>query len=187
MAVSGRGRIKDDKGLFFLCSVVEWVELRGKDFSLGFASKDETLGIMPRPRDASSDSLPYLFSNAIWNSVHLCCANKTFVCPGFPGSSAGKKSACNAEDPSSIPGLGRSPGEGIDYPLQDSWASLMAQIVKNLPAVWETWVQGGSQEEPLIPGAGYDKPVQYSCLENPHGQRSLAGYSLWGHKELDTS
>ena len=43
---------------------------------------------------------------------------------GFPGSSAGKKSACNAGDSGSIPGLGRSPGEGIGYPLQYSWASL---------------------------------------------------------------
>ena len=125
------------------------MELRGKDFLLGSASKDETLGIMPRPLDASSDSSPCLFSNAIWNSIHLCCANKTFVCPGFPRSSAGKKSACNAEDPSSIPGLGRSLGEGTDYPLQDSWASLMAQIVKNLPAVRETWVQSLGWEDPL--------------------------------------
>ena len=62
---------------------------------------------------------------------------------GFPsssaGSSAGKESACNAGDPSSIPRLGRSPGEGIGYPLQYSWASLVAQNVKNLPAMWETW------------------------------------------------
>ena len=58
----------------------------------------------------------------------------------FPGSSAGKESTCNAGDPSSIPGSRRSPGEGIDYPLQYSWASLVAQVVKNLPARWETWV-----------------------------------------------
>ena len=43
---------------------------------------------------------------------------------GFPGSSAGKESTCNVGDSSSIPGLGRSPGEGIGYPLQYSWASL---------------------------------------------------------------
>ena len=61
--------------------------------------------------------------------------------PGFPGSSAGKESTCNAGDPGSIPGLGRSAGEGIGYPLQYSWASLVAQMVKNLPAVQETWVQ----------------------------------------------
>jgi len=59
---------------------------------------------------------------------------------GFPGSSAGKESACNAGDPSSIPGLGRSPGEGIGYLLLYSWASLVAQTVKNPPAIWETWV-----------------------------------------------
>ena len=59
---------------------------------------------------------------------------------GFPDSSAGKESACNTGDPSSIPGLGRSAGEGIGYPLQHSWASLVAQLVKNLPAMRETWV-----------------------------------------------
>ena len=51
---------------------------------------------------------------------------------GFPGSSVGKESTCNTEDPGSIPGLGRSPGEGIGYPLHYSWASLVAQLVKSL-------------------------------------------------------
>ena len=55
-------------------------------------------------------------------------------------SSVGKESACNAGDPGSIPGSGRSAGEGIGYPLQYSWASLVAQLVKNPPAMWETWV-----------------------------------------------
>ena len=58
----------------------------------------------------------------------------------FPDSSVGKESACKAGDPSSIPGLGRSPGEGIGYPLQYSWVSLVSQLVKNLPAVQETRV-----------------------------------------------
>ena len=53
---------------------------------------------------------------------------------GFPDISVGKESACNAGDPSLIPGLGRSAGEGIGYPLQDSWAPLVAQLVMNLPA-----------------------------------------------------
>ena len=57
------------------------------------------------------------------------------VSKGFPGSSAGKESACNVGDPGSIPGLGRSPGEGIGNPLQCSWASLVAQLVKNLSAM----------------------------------------------------
>ena len=60
---------------------------------------------------------------------------------GFPGSSVGKESTCNAGDPGLIPGWGRFPGEGTDYPLQYSWASLVAQIVKNPPAVHETLVR----------------------------------------------
>ena len=59
---------------------------------------------------------------------------------GFPGSSAGKESACNARDPSLIPESGRSPGEGMGYPLQYSWTSLVAQTVKKLPAMLETWL-----------------------------------------------
>ena len=57
---------------------------------------------------------------------------------GFPRNSVGKESACNAADPSSIPGLGRSTGEGIGYLLQYSWASLVTQLVKNLPTMQET-------------------------------------------------
>ena len=60
--------------------------------------------------------------------------------PGFPGTSAGEKSACNTGDPGSIPESGRSPGEGIGYPLQYFWASLVIQAVKNLLAMRETWV-----------------------------------------------
>ena len=60
---------------------------------------------------------------------------------GFPDSSVGKESAYNAGDSGSIPGLGRSAGEGIGYPLQYSWASLVAQLVKNPPAMKETWVR----------------------------------------------
>ena len=64
---------------------------------------------------------------------------------GFPGGSVGKESACSAEDLGSIPGLGRSPGEG------------------------------------------HGNPFQYSCLENPHGQRSLESCSPWSRKESDTT
>ena len=69
----------------------------------------------------------------------------------FLGSSAGKESACNAGDPGLIPELGRCPGEGIGYPLQYSWASLVVQMVKKPPTMRETWVQSlgweGSLEE----------------------------------------
>ena len=74
------------------------------------------------------------------------------VIGGFPGPSAGKESACNAGDPGLIPGSGRSPGEGIVYPLQYSWASLVAQLVKNPPAMWETWVRSLGWEDPLEKG-----------------------------------
>ena len=70
----------------------------------------------------------------------------------FPCSSAGKKSACNAGDPSSTPGSRRSPGEGIGYPFQYSWASLVAQTVKNLLVMRETWVQSMGWEDPLVEG-----------------------------------
>ena len=53
----------------------------------------------------------------------------------FPGSSADKESAHNAEDPSLIPGSGRSPRKGIGYPLQYFWVSLVVQTVKNSPAM----------------------------------------------------
>ena len=71
---------------------------------------------------------------------------------GFPESSVGKESTCNAGDPSSILGSRKSTGEGIGYPLQYSWASLVAQLVKSLPAMQETWVRSLGLEEPLAQG-----------------------------------
>ena len=70
----------------------------------------------------------------------------------FGGSSAGKESAHNAGDLGSIPGAGRSPAERIGYPLQYPWASLVAHVVKNLPVMWETWVQSLGWEDPLEKG-----------------------------------
>ena len=71
---------------------------------------------------------------------------------GFPDSSVIKESACNAGDPSSIQGLRRSAEEGIGYPLQYPWASLVAQLVKNPSAMWETWVRSLGWEDPLEKG-----------------------------------
>ena len=71
---------------------------------------------------------------------------------GFPDSSVGKESACNAGDHGSIPGSGRSTGEGNGYPLQYSWASFVAQLVKNPPAMWETWVRSLGWEDPQEKG-----------------------------------
>ena len=72
--------------------------------------------------------------------------------PGFPDGSVGKESACNARDPGLIPGSGRSAGEGIGYPLQYSWASLVAELVKNLPEMQETWVRSLGWENPVEKG-----------------------------------
>ena len=96
---------------------------------------------------------------------------------GFPDSSVGKESACNAGDPGSIPGLGRSAGEGIGHPHQYSWASLVAQLVKNVPSTWETWVWSLGWEEPL---EKVQLPTPVFWPEEFHGL-----YSLCGHKESD--
>ena len=71
---------------------------------------------------------------------------------GFPDSSVDKESSCNAGDPGSIPGSGRSTGEGIGYPLQQFWASLVVQLVENSPAMRETWVQSLGWQDPLEEG-----------------------------------
>ena len=82
----------------------------------------------------------------------------------FPYSSAGKESSCNAGDPGLVPGSGRSTGEGIGYPRQYSWAFLVAQLVNNPPAMWETWVRSLGWEDPLERGKATHS--QYSGLEN---------------------
>ena len=84
---------------------------------------------------------------------------------GFPGSSAGKEYTCNARDPALILGSGRSPGGGIGYPLQYSWASLVVQSIKNLPAMRDTWVQSLGRED--LRGEGNGNPLQHCYLENP--------------------
>ena len=60
-------------------------------------------------------------------------------------------------------------------------------MVKNLLAMREAWVQSQGWEDPLEEAILNSNPLQYSCLENPHGHRSLAGYSPWGHKESDVT
>ena len=89
-------------------------------------------------------------------------------------SSAGKESACNAGDPSLISGSGRPAGEGICYPLQYSWASLVAQLVKNPPA-FDLWVG-------KIPWRREQLPTPVFWPGESHGQ-----YDPWGRKESDTT
>ena len=78
---------------------------------------------------------------------------------GFHDSSVGKGSFCNAGDPSSIPGSGRSAGEGIGYPLQYSWALLVTQLVKNPPDMRETWVRSLGWEDPLEKGTAIHSSI----------------------------
>ena len=106
----------------------------------------------------------------IMANLHCCMAEAS-------DSSVGKESACNAGDPSSIPGSGISAGEGIGYPLQYSWALLVAQLVKNPPAYQETWVRSLSWEEPLDSG----KATRSSIL----AWRIPGLYSSWGCQESD--
>ena len=105
----------------------------------------------------------------------------------FPRSSVDKESVCNAGDPSSIPGSGRYTGEGIGYPLPYSWAhclmevelihtSLIAQLVKNLPAMRETWVWSLGQEDPLEKEKATHSSILAWRLYNP-----------WDLKESDTT
>ena len=87
------------------------------------------------------------------------------------------ESACHSGDPGLIPGSARFPGKGIGYPLQCSWASPVAQLVKNLPAMWDTWVRSLGWEDPLEKGLA-TTPVFW-----PGEFHGL--YSPWGGKESD--
>ena len=105
--------------------------------------------------------------------------NQQPLCPPFPDSSVGKESACNAGEPGSIPGLGRSPGEGIGYPLQYSWASLVAHLVRiclqcGRPG-FDLWVG-------KTPWRRERLPIPIFLTEEFPGL-----YTPWGHKESDTT
>ena len=111
-------------------------------------SYESLINIWTKTRSNTSSETQDLF-NQTWSSFVL---PKRSLYLDFPGSSAGKESACNAKDPGLISWSGSSPGKGISNLLQYSWASLVAQIVKNLPAMWETWAQSLGWEDPLEEG-----------------------------------
>ena len=87
-----------------------------------------------------------------WEWIYSEPGSKICLWVGSPENSVGKESACNAGDLGLIPQSGRSAGEGLDYPLQYSWASRVAQTVKNPPVMWETWVQSLGWEDLLKKG-----------------------------------
>ena len=91
---------------------------------------------------------PFLFPNKKHLKVYIYALPEKRLSFFFFCLFLNVPSTCNAGDPGSVPGSGRSPGEGIGYPLQYSWASLLAQLVKNLPATWETWVLSVGWDDP---------------------------------------
>ena len=107
-------------------------------FTLSALMFFNSLGHIPRSGITGS------YSNFIFNFLRICHS----VFQGFPISSTGKELACNAGDP----GLGRAPGEGLGYPLQYFWAFLVAQMVNNLPSMWDTWVWSLCWKDPLEKG-----------------------------------
>ena len=91
----------------------------------------------------------------------------------FPGSFIGKEATYNAGDTGLIPGSGKATGEEIGYPLQYSWASLVAQLVKNLPAMWETWLRSLGWEDALEKGKATHSSIlawriPWACREVGH-------------------
>ena len=114
-----------------------------------------------------------------WTLILGKCCRKMGIGQTLPcsHSSVGKESACSAGDPGLIPRSGRSAGEGIGYPLQYSRASLVAQLVKNPPAVWETWLQSLGWEDPWRMER---LPILLFWPGEFHGL-----YSPWGRKESD--
>ena len=115
------------------------------------------------------------------SSVHAQSRHQPW---NFPGSSAGKESACNAGDPGSIPRFRRYPGKEIGHLLQYSWSSLVAQMVKNPPAMWETWVWSVGWEDPLEEGLATHSSILAWKIP---WKKSLESSSPWGRKELDTT
>ena len=123
-------------------------------------------GSIPRSGRSAGKGIGYPFQysgleNSMGCTVHGIAKSWTWLSEfhfhfiwGFPHSSVGKESACNAGDSGWIPGLGKSAGGGVGYPLQEahSWASLVAQLVTNLPAMQETWVLSLGWEVPLEKG-----------------------------------
>ena len=128
--------------LYLFASACRGPTREGEIYSPNWHVRSLTSGYLSPTPQANS-----LQAGDIW--IHCFSLYPVFhSLPAF-GSSVGKESACNAGDPSSIPGLGKSTREGIGYPLQYCWASVVAHLIKNLAAMRETWVQSLVWEDSL--------------------------------------
>ena len=141
----------------------------------------------PRFWNSSTMSSKHISRSVVasYSSLNIDHATDKFIFRliwGFPGSSAGEESAYNARDTGLIPGSGIFPGEGIGYPHQYSWASLVAQMVKNLPAKQETWIG-------TVPWRRGRQPTSVFLPGKSHEQRSVAGYiqPMRSQRESDTT
>ena len=120
----------------------------------------------------------------------MCKLNPNNENKGSPGSPAGTESTCNAGDPGSIPGLRRSPGEGRGYSPQYSWASVVAQMVKNTSATLETWVQSLGWEDPLEGGMAIHSSIlawRIPWTKEPGRPQSMGSQRVWNDWVTDTS
>ena len=119
-------------------------------------------------------------SNSLFKKTYTCI--DIFIW-AFPGSSVGKESVSNAGDHISIPDSGRFPGDKISYPRQCSWASLVAQMVKNLPAMQETQVHSLVLEDPLEEGMASHFSIHAARIpwtEKPGGLQPMGSQRV-GH------
>ena len=119
----------------------------------------------------------------IWGQQIIYYYTENKQGPAFPGSSASKESTYNAGDPSLISGSGSSLGEGMGYTFQYSWASLVAQLVKNLPAMWETWVQCLGWEDPLEDGIATHSSILAWRIPLDRGHDSVTKHRTVQHRE----
>ena len=122
------------------------------------------VGYSPGSKDLdTTEQLPFFFLS-LYFLFFLYCEEWS------PDSSVGKESACNAGDPGLISRSGRSAGEGIGYPLQRYWASLISQLIKNPPAMWETWIWSLGWKDPLEKRkATHSSILAWRTLWNIHG------------------
>ena len=147
--------------------VIIWVDIHYQGYNLQDPSPIRWFLILKQILTMLSRSKRFSFWSHLVNIFFL----------SFPDSSVGKESTCNEGDPGSIPGSGRSPGEGTGYPLHYSWVSLVAQLVKHPSARWETWVRSLGWEDPLEKG----EATQSSILA------WRIPWTIQGLKEMDTT